>query len=188
MKNVIENLCTFRNREVIKVTSQPLLRIHVEFGEEKLDLEGNADEVFKAFIDFLNKIYPHLEIARQLIFMPDIRKLAEGLAGVIEISAEGPILISGRELPTEETILIALLGLYIGDSLRKLQKSCLSPKELSKTTGKAYKTIMNQLPKMVDKGLVEKAKKEYKISDFGIIRAQNIVANYKLSKSKEKTV
>ena len=169
------------------MTTQPLLRIHVEFGQEKLDFEGNADEVFKAFIDFLNKIYPNLEIARQLIFMPDIKKLAEGLVGVVEISAEGPILISGRELPTEETVLIALLGLYIGNSLRKLQKSCLSPNELSKATGKAYKTIMNQLPKMIDKGLVEKAEREYKISDFGIIRAQNIITNYKLSKTKEKT-
>jgi hypothetical protein len=163
---------------------QPSLRVHIEFGQEKLDFEGTPDEVFKAFTDFVNKMYPAFEVARQLVFMPDIRKLAESLVGVVEIGMEGPILISGRELSTDETILFALLGSYIGNRLAKLQKSSLSSNELSKTTGKAYKTIMNQLPKMLDDGSVEKIDKEYKISDFGIIQAQNIITNYKASKTK----
>jgi hypothetical protein len=162
---------------------QSSLRLHVEFGQEKLDFEGNPDEVFKAFMDFLNKIYPTLELARQLTFMPDLRRLAESLIGIIEIGTEGPILVSGRELPADETILLVLLGSYIGKRLAKLQRTSLSPNELSKATGKAYKTVMNQVPKLLDEGLAEKVDKEYRISDFGIIRAQNIVTKYKASKT-----
>jgi len=169
------------------MSTHPLLRIHVEFGQEKLDFEGNPDEVFSAFTDFLNKIYPTFEMARQLIFAPDIRKLAESLIGIVEIGKEGPILVLGRELSADETILLVLLGSHIGNRLAKLQKSSQSPNELSKATGKAYKTVMNQLPKMLDDGSVEKIDKEYKISDFGIIKAQSIIINYKASKTKEKT-
>lgn len=169
------------------MSAQPSLRIHVEFGKERLDFEGNPDEVFKAFTDFFNKIYPAFEMARQLMFMPDIGKLAESLTGIVEIGTERPILVSGRELPTDETIVLVLLGSYIGNRLAKLQKSSLTSDELSKAAGKAHKTVMNQLPKLVEGGLVEKVDKEYKISDFGIIRAQSVITNYKSSKTEEKS-
>jgi hypothetical protein len=163
------------------------VRIHAEFGQETLNLEGSPDEVFEAFVDFMNKIYPAFEMARQIAFMPDIRKLSENLIGVIEIGAEAPVLVSGRELPADETILLALLGSYIGNRLGKLQKSSLSSSALSKVTGKAQKTIMNQLPKVLVEGSVERIDKEYKISDFGIVRVQNIIADLRASKIREKT-
>jgi len=162
------------------------LKIRAEFSNEKLDFEGDPDEVFGAFVDFLNKIYPAFEMARQLAFTPDIRKLAETLVGIVEIGAERPILVSGRELPADEAIALVLAGSYVGNRLGKLQRSSLTSDELSKAVGKAHKTVMNQLPKMVDGGLVEKADKEYKISDYGIVRAQNIIANYKSSATREK--
>lgn len=164
------------------------IKIHAEFGQDKLDFEGAPDEVFAAFVDFLSKIYPAFEMARQITFMPDIRKLSEDLIGIAEIGTEAPVLVSGRELPADETILLALLCSYIGNRLGKLQKSSLSSGELSKVTGKAQKTVMNQLPKMLVEGSVEKTDKEYRISDFGIVRTRNIFANLKAPKTKEKTI
>lgn len=168
------------------MSEQPMLRIHVEFGQDELDFEGNADEVFKALVDFLNKVYPTFEIARNLIFIPDIRKLSEEIVGLVKITPEGPILILGKELPARKTLCLALLGSFLGNKLGKLNKPSLSPKELTKATGKAYKTIMNGLPNMLKDGLIEKADKEYRITSHGIIEARNIAVNYKSKENKKK--
>lgn len=156
-----------------------MLRIHVEFGQEKLNFEGNADEVFKALVDFLNNVYPTFEIARNLIFMPDIRKLSKEIVGLVTITPEGPLLILGKELPARKTLCLALLGSFLGNKLGKLNKPSLSSKELTKATGKAYKTIMNRLQNMLEEGLIEKVDKEYSITNRGIIEARNIAASYK---------
>ncbi|KPV65579.1 MAG: hypothetical protein AOA65_0010 [Candidatus Bathyarchaeota archaeon BA1] len=162
---------------------QPKLRVHLECGDARVDFEGDADEVFKAFTEFLNKIYPSFEVARKLIFIPDIIGLSEEIAGLIEIAPEGPMLVLGRELPADETICLALLGSDIGNRLGKLSKASLSLDELAKVTGKAHKTIMNQLPWMIDEGLIERVGKgEYRITSLGIKRAQNVIKDYKASR------
>ncbi|MEM3041462.1 MAG: hypothetical protein QXG97_05510, partial [Nitrososphaerota archaeon] len=48
---------------------------------------------------------------------------------------------------------------------------------LAKVTGKALKTVSNQVAWMVDDGLVERVGRgEYRITSLGIKRAQEIIA------------
>ena len=60
------------------------LRVHVEYGEFKINFDGSPEVVSIAFIDFLNKVYPAFKLANRLVFKPDLIKLAQALEGVIE--------------------------------------------------------------------------------------------------------
>ncbi len=156
------------------------LKVHVEFGEMKANFEGDADEVFKALSRFLVQVYPNLEIVQRLVYAPDLIKISENLVGLIELTSEGPILASLSSLSAKEMICLALLGAYVGHKLGKLSKDGLSSDELARITSKAKKTIMNELPKLVNSGCAErKSEGEYLITTFGIKQTEEIIQDYK---------
>ena len=167
-----------------EVDNQPSLKVHVEFGDAKADFEGNPDDVAKAFLTFLNKIHPTFELAQRLTFNPDLAKLSEGLVGILKFTPEGAILVF-TELPADEAIILSLVGVYVGSRLGRVTNDAMSANGLSKMTGKALKTISNQLAWMVDYGLVERVGRgEYRITSIGIMRSEKILQELKTEREK----
>ncbi len=154
---------------------EPRLRVHVEYGELQADFAGDPEAVSLAFIDFLYKVYPSFKLAHNLVFKPDLVKLSQALEGVIEYSSEGMILLP-ETLTSEEAILLSLLGVYVGNQLRFFEEAALSVNDVANTSGKAPKTILNQLKGMIDDGLVERAERgKYRIKSRGIKAAEKIL-------------
>jgi len=161
------------------VNESPKLKLHLEIGDTKVDLEGDPDTVIRGLLTQLAQVYPALELARKLTFFPDLAKLSEILTGIIEFAPEG-ILLNRRELSAEQVILICLLGGYIGHKLGRVESDSMSTSVLSKVSGKALKTISNQIALMVDEGLVERVgRSEYRITSLGIKRAEAIAGGLK---------
>ena len=159
------------------MSGQDNLRIHLEFGEVKVDFEGDVNQVAESIVRFLTEVYPNLEILRKLVYNPDVTNLAAKLVGRVEITAEGPILVSGSELSTRDAACIALLGAYVGNKLAKLPKESLSSGDLAKITGKARKTISNEVPKLVADGLTERTSEgEYKLTILGVRKTEDTLA------------
>jgi len=156
------------------VSDRGKLKIHVEFGELREDFEGNPDEVVRAFLTSLSKVYPSLELAKKLTFQPDLAKLAESLVGLVEFAPEG-LLVQAGEAPADEAIIISLVGGYVGYRLGKTGDDTSTADGLAKTTGKALKTVSNQLAWIVDDGLVERVERgKYRITSLGIKRFEQI--------------
>ncbi len=157
------------------MTEQPKLKAHIVFGEAYVDMEGSADEVFESLVRFLSKVYPSLEMAQRLTFNPDIAELANALTGVIQLAREGVLITSPKTLAARDALILALTGAYVGRRLGILEKESLTGRQLKMATGKAGKTIMNQLPKMIEAGVVEKlAKGEYRITAAGLREGQAV--------------
>ncbi len=162
------------------MNEQNKLKVHLEFGEAKVDLEGDVNQVFEAIVRFLTEVYPNLEILRNLVYTPDLTSLAAKLVGRIEITAEGPILVSGAELSARDAACIALLGAHVGNKLGKLTKETLSSGDLAKITGKARKTISNEVPKLITDGLAERTTEgEYKLTIQGIRKTEDMLTEKK---------
>ena len=156
------------------------LKVQLEFGDAKAMFEGGVDDVFKALTRFLTQLYPNLEVARRITYSPDLTRLAEELVGIIELTPEGPIFASDLHLSAKEKMCLALLGAYVGERLGKLSKGSLSPNELSRITGKARKTISNELPRLITGGLVERTPEgECQITILGIREAEKIIRECK---------
>jgi hypothetical protein len=163
------------------MSEQKKLKAHLEFGEAKVDFEGDVNQVFEATVRFLTQIYPNLEILDRIAFTPDLTRLAEKLIGLVEITPEGPILVSNLKVSAKEAICLALLGANVGNRLGKLPKETLSSADLSKLTGKAGKTISNEMPQLASEGLVERtAEGEYRITVLGIKRTEEKIDEYEL--------
>jgi DNA-binding transcriptional ArsR family regulator len=158
------------------VSGQDNLRVHLEFSDIKVDFEGDVNKVAESIIRFLTEVYPNLEILRKLVYTPDMTNLAAKLVGRVEITAEGPIFVSGSEISARDAACIALLGAYIGNKLGKMPKESLSSSDLAKITGKARKTISNELPRLVDDGLAERTSEgEYELTILGIRKTEEML-------------
>jgi hypothetical protein len=153
--------------------------VHVEHGEFQADFEGSPEAVSVAFLDFLNKAYPAFKLASRLIFKPDVIQLAQALEGVIEYSSDGLLLTSG-DLTSDEAIVLTLLGVYVGRKLGVSVEASVSVTHIATASGKASKTVLNQLKGMIDNGLVERVGRgEYQITSQGIKRAENVLHDVK---------
>jgi len=167
------------------LAEQRKLKVHIESGVEKIDFEGDPDAVLSTIIDFLTKAYPGYEILQELIFTPDLRGLAESLEGILQIAPEGILLTSPKDLPAEDAICLALMGSYIGNQFKKYPKDSLSTNELAKVTGKAMKTMFNQLAWMVDDGIVERVERgEYRLTSLGIKKTEEVINQLKTQEEK----
>jgi hypothetical protein len=143
------------------MNEQHYLRVHLEFGEVKVDCDGDVNQA--------------LEILRKLVYTPDVTNLAAKLVGRVEITAEGPILVSGSDLSARDAVCITLLGAYVGYKLGKLPVESLSSSDLAKITGKARKTISNEVPRLVADGLTERTiEGEYKLTILGIKKTEDM--------------
>jgi len=151
------------------------VRAHLEFDDAKIDFEGDADQVFESILRFISQIYPSIRAFQKIIYTPDLIKITDKIAGLMEITSDGPIINPNINLSARNAICLVLLGAYMGNKIGKFQKDTLSTSELSRLTGKAKKTVSNELPKLIDKGLVERVSDGgYKITQLGIRKTEEI--------------
>jgi len=152
------------------------LRVRIEFGEAKADLEGDVDQVTEAAIRFLTQVYPNLEIVQRIVYTPDLARITQELVGIVQITSEGSMIALKLELPTRDAICLALLGSHVGNWLRKLPKATLSSNELARITRKKPKTISNEVPRLIAEGLAERTTEgEYQITTSGIRRTEEMI-------------
>jgi len=167
---------------MMNVKNNKKIRLLLEFNDVKATFEGDVDEVLKAAIRFLSEIYPNIELVQKVTYTPDLVRLIECIKGIVELTPEGPVFTSDFQLSAREKICIALLGAYVGEKLGKLSKTSLSTQELTRITKKAKKTISNELPKLINRGLVKRTSEgECQLTVLGIREAENLIKDYRES-------
>jgi hypothetical protein len=157
-----------------------VVRVHLEFGDLKVDFEGDAHQVVESMLRFVVQVCPGLEILRRITYEPDLMGLISRLSGLVELSSEGPIINLNLGLSAKNAICLALLGAYIGKRIGKLEKDTLSISELSRLTSKSRKTVGNEIPALIRDGLIEKTSGgEYRITELGMKRTEEVIETMK---------
>lgn len=152
-------------------TKKKEIQLYVKYNEFEEDFKGPVDQVLRALMSFLDKIYPSLEILTQVRLTIDLQELIEQMKDIVSIASSGPVILYKKKLKVKELIGLNLIGTYVGYRLNILDKVSLSLDELMSLTGKSRGTVSGALTGMVNDRLVERPEKgEYKISLLGIKR------------------
>jgi len=162
------------------MSSQPTLRVHVEYDGSKLDVEGSPDDVIKALLEFVSKVYPTYEIVRGLTLTVDLERLLKDLTGVVAFTPEGAVTLIQRDklgrLSIRELIALYLSKAHVASQLKKADKASLSVDELLTAIGGRIGAMAGRLSEMVDEGLVERVGRgEYRITTYGLKHFQDTV-------------
>lgn len=149
------------------------LKVHLEYDEAKIDFEGSPEEVIKAFLDFIVKVYPAYEIIRKLTLTVDLEDLLRKLEGILGFGPEGPVIVIPRDklnkLSVREQIALQLVKAYIANQLKHAEKNSLSVDELLRAVGGGIGAMAGRLSEMVGEELVDRVGRgEYRITTYGL--------------------
>ncbi len=152
------------------------LQVYVKFNEFEEDIRGSPDEVLRALMAFLDRVYPGLEVLSHIRLTVDLHGLTEQMKDVVAITSSGPVILYTKKLTIRELIGLNLIGAFVGYKLNLMDKDTLSLDELVTLTGKGKGSISGALTHMVGDRWVEKPERsEYRISTLGIKQFQEEV-------------
>ena len=153
------------------MVKQKEIQIYVKHGKFEEDFKGPVDQVLRALMAFLDKIYPGLEVLTQVRLTVDLQTLIEKMRDVVAIAPSGPAILCEKKMTVKELIGLNLIGTFVGYKLNMVNKGSLSLDELVTLTGKTKGSVSGALTFMVNDRLVEKPERgEYRISVLGIKR------------------
>jgi len=145
------------------------IEIYVKYCGFEEDFKGPVDQVLRALISSLDKIYPSLEILSQVKLTVDLRELIEKMKDIIAIAPSGPVVLCESKPTVKQLIGLNLIGAFVGYKLNLLDKASLSLDELVTLTGKTKGSISRRITSLVSDRWVEKPERgEYEMSALGI--------------------
>lgn len=149
------------------------LRVNIEHGEFKIELEGTPEEMSSALLQFFTKTFPSLEIVKKLTLTIEWESLLKELEKILAFSPEGAVVLLPREtqskLSIRDLIVLHLVKVATGHFLGKLQKASLSVDEILSAIGGRIGATAGRLSELVDEGIVARiGRGEYKATTFGI--------------------
>lgn len=134
--------------------SSESLKIIIRHGGTEAEFEGGYQEVWASVNRYLSQLYPTLEAVKKLVGAIDVQRLAERLAGMVEIR-EGRVTVL-REFDAKRKILLCLAAVYVGKVLGLLEKDALTPKEVAAYSGLNERVVRARLSELRRAGLVVK--------------------------------
>lgn len=163
---------------------RPEISGHIEIlGKGHIDFQGDADESLDCILRFLANAYPTYKVVSDLIISLDMEELMRSLKGVIGISDDGLVILK-TDLSTDVSIMLCLIGALVSRKIGKMDKETLDVEGIAKLTGKATKTIRNEMPDLIKKGWVDRVERgEYRVTTAGIVQFKD----QSLSRPKENT-
>lgn len=158
------------------------IRIQVNYKDLRKTFSGQVDDVWISINRFFSDLIPTFEIAKDIILTVDLPHLVENVRNLIAFTEESSyLLISKDNLTDNETLILHLLGTYVGYRLGILKSDALSRDELQGKLGKSPKITSTRLGELVRSELVTKTDEgKYKITTYGITQMQkDILPNMK---------
>jgi len=154
----------------VNSSEEEKLEVSVKYGQLESHFTGPIDEVLRAVIGFLGKVYPTYDLASRLVMTVDVKKLTEDLEGIIAITEEGLVsTIPSGLLSDKEAIRLQLIKAYLGYRLARQDKETMSLGDIITETRGKPGAVAGRLSEMVSDGLVMRAGKgEYRITTLGI--------------------
>lgn len=147
---------------------------HIEIlGKGRIDFQGDADEALDCILRFLANAYPAYKVVSDLMISLDIEELMRSLKGVIGISDDGLVILK-TDLSTDVSIMLCLIGAFVSRKMGKMDKETLDTDHIARLSGKAAKTIRNEMPNLIKKGWVDRVERgEYRVTTAGVVQFQN---------------
>jgi len=149
------------------------VKIHVDVGEMHYDGAGSVEEIVPQLLQFLIQAVPGYDIARKLIYIPDLAGLADKVSQFARMTTSGQLLLTRINLPAERAIAVILFMAQLANKMGKRDSDSLSIEEISTGVGRAPKTIRNVLVQIQRTGLIGRTERgKYRITSKGLMELE----------------
>ena len=153
------------------------LQISLKYKQLEQQITAEPQEAWLLVNQFFMDFIPAFEIAQKLWLNVDLQQLSKDLVGIASFSAEGVnLLVPRNKLTDNESLMIWLSAVYIGNKLGMVNGDSLSKEELQIKLGKSSKITSTRLGELAKTNIVQKTTEEkFRITTFGVVQTQKEV-------------
>ena len=153
------------------------LQISLKYKQLEQQITAEPQEAWLLVNQFFMDFIPAFEIAQKLWLKVDLQQLSKDLVGIASFSAEGVnLLVPRNKLTDNESLMIWLSAVYLGNKLGVVNSDSLSKEELQIKLGKSSKITSTRLGELGKNSILLKAADEkFRITTFGIVQTQKEV-------------
>lgn len=157
------------------MTESPKIKISIEWGDIKHTAEGDLETVVREVMQFAAKVLPNYSLASKLTFSPDYSSMVDDLSSAVQLTPQGEAVLLKTEMSAESSIAMVLLAARVANAVGTRPTVEMEPEAISRSIGKAVKTVRNTLAMMTKTGVIDRtADGGYKLSIQGIRKAHEI--------------
>ena len=150
------------------------VKVQIEVNGMRYEGSGSVQEIVPQILQFLSQAVPAYDLARKLVYVPDLAGLADKISEFAKMTNTGQLLLAKRDLPAERAIAIVLFMAHLASKMGKRDADSLSIEEIATGVGKAPKTIRNVIVELQKAGLIDRAERgKYRITLKGLMELEN---------------
>jgi len=153
--------------------------VRIDIGDMHYQGDGPAEEIVPQVMKFLSQSVPAYDIARKLVYIPDLAGLADKVSELARMTSTGQLLLTRINLASEKAIIVLLFMAQLAGRMGKREDS-LTIEEISTGVGRAPKTIRNVLVQLQRLGLIDRADRgKYRITPKGLMQLEQSLTELK---------
>lgn len=158
------------------MTQAEIMQVKVEIEVNGMHYEGHGSvqEIVPQIMQFLSQAIPAYDLARKLVYVPDLAGLADKISEFAKMTNTGQLLLTRSDLPAEKAISILLFMAHLAGKMGKREGDSLSIEEIATGVGKATKTIRNLVVELQKLQVLERSDRgNYRITQKGLMDLEN---------------
>ncbi len=167
-----------KRAELCRLVETQTKQITVQIDADGIHYEsnGSAEEVIPQVLRFLSKVVPTYDLARKLIYLPDLANLADKISNFAKMTSTGQLLLTRNDFPAERAISIVLFMSHLATKISKRPVESLNIDEIANAVSKTSKTIRNTIVNMQRAGLIERTDRgSYRITQKGLMNLESFI-------------
>ena len=155
------------------------VKVQIEVNDLHYEGRGSVQEIVPQILQFLTQAVPTYDLARKLVYTPDLAGLADQVAEFAKMTNTGQLLLVRSDLPAEKAVTVILFMAQLAGKMGRRDADALSIEEIATGVGRAPKTIRNVLVSLQRLGLIDRADRgRYRITSRGLMNLEQSMKEF----------
>jgi len=149
------------------------VKVQIDVDGMHYESSGSVEEIVPQVMQFLIQAVPAYDVAKKLVYIPDLAGLADKVGDFARMTSTGQLLLTRINLPAEKAIMVLLFMAQLAGKMGKRTSDSLSIEEISTGIGRAPKTIRNVLVQLQRSSQINRADRgRYRITAKGLMELE----------------
>ena len=154
------------------------VKVQIEVNGMRYEGSGAVEDIVSQILQFLSQAVPAYDLAKKLVYIPDLAGLADKISEFAKMTNTGQLLLTRNDLPAEKAISIVLFMAHLAGKMGKREADSLNIEEIATGVGKASKTIRNVIVELQKGGVIDRADRgSYRITSKGLMELENSLSD-----------
>ena len=154
------------------------IKVLIDANGLRYEASGTAEETIPQILQFLSQAIPTYDLARKLLYIPDLASLTDRVSDYAKMTNTGQLLLTNNSQAAGEAILVLLFMSHLASKTAKRGSDSLNVEEIANGVGKAPKTIRNVIVELQRSGFIERANRgRYRITTKGLMQLEASLPN-----------